>query len=103
VVLGNAFGVPALAVDTHVLRLSQRLGLAASDEADEVHDQLCTVIPERDWTRTTHLLIIHGRRTCYAHRPECPRCVVRALCPWPDKTVEAVADDPAVLRRPGGL
>jgi endonuclease-3 len=103
VVLGNAFGVPALAVDTHVLRVSQRLGLAASDEADEVHDQLCAVIPEGDWTRTTHLLIVHGRRTCHARRPECPRCAVRPLCPWPEKTVAAVADPPAVLRRPRGL
>jgi endonuclease-3 len=96
VVLGNAFGVPALAVDTHVLRVSQRLGLAASDDADEVHDQLCAVVPERDWTRTTHLLIIHGRRTCYARRPECPRCAVRALCPWPEKTLAVGGDAPAV-------
>jgi endonuclease-3 len=99
VVLGNAFGVPALAVDTHVLRVSQRLGLAASDDADEVHDQLCAVVPDRDWTRTTHLLIIHGRRTCYARRPECPRCAVRELCPWPDKTPPA--DGPAAARRSG--
>jgi endonuclease-3 len=99
VVLGNAFGVPALAVDTHVLRVSQRLGLAASDDADEVHDQLCAVVPERDWTRTTHLLIIHGRRTCYARRPECPRCAVRELCPWPDKTPPVTG--PAEARHSG--
>ena len=88
VVLGNAFGVPALAVDTHVFRVSQRLGLAQADDADEIHDQLCALIPRAQWTRATHLLIIHGRRTCFARRPECPRCTVRALCPWPDKTTE---------------
>jgi endonuclease-3 len=86
VVLGNAFGVPALAVDTHVFRVSQRLGLARAEEADEVHDQLCAVIPRAHWTTATHLLIVHGRRTCFARRPECPRCPVLALCPWPEKT-----------------
>lgn len=88
VVLGNAFGVPALAVDTHVSRVSGRLGLAESDDADEIHDRLCALIPRRRWTAATHLLIIHGRRTCLARRPECPRCPVRDLCRWPDKTVE---------------
>jgi endonuclease-3 len=88
VVLGNAFGVPALAVDTHVFRVSQRLGLAQADDADEIHDQLCALIPRAQWTRATHLLIIHGRRTCFARRPECPRCTVHALCPWPGKTTE---------------
>jgi endonuclease-3 len=88
VVLGNAFGVPALAVDTHVFRVSRRLGLARADDADEIHDQLCALIPRAQWTRATHLFIIHGRRTCFARRPECPRCAVRALCPWPDKTTE---------------
>src|SRR6185437_8061315 len=77
VVLGNAFGVPALAVDTHVFRVSQRLGLAQADDADEIHDQLCALIPRAQWTRATHLLIIHGRRTCFARRPECPRCAAR--------------------------
>lgn len=86
VVLGNAFGIPALAVDTHVFRVSQRLALAAADDPDEVHDQLCEVIPRDQWTRATHLLIIHGRRACYARQPDCPRCPVLAQCPWPDKT-----------------
>jgi endonuclease-3 len=85
VVLGNAFGVPALAVDTHVLRVSGRLGLARAEDADAVHDELCAVIPRPRWTRATHLLIVHGRRTCHARRPECPRCPVLGLCPWPHK------------------
>ena len=86
VVLGNAFGIPALAVDTHVFRVSQRLGLARSDDPDTVHDQLCLVIPRPGWTRATHLLITHGRRTCGARKPDCPGCPVAALCPWAGKT-----------------
>jgi endonuclease-3 len=86
VVIGNAFGGDALAVDTHVFRVSQRLGLARSDDAEEIHDQLVTVLPRGSLTQATHLLIIHGRRTCLARKPLCPGCPVRALCPWPDKT-----------------
>jgi endonuclease-3 len=86
VVIGNAFGGDALAVDTHVFRVSQRLGLARSDDADEVHDQLVAVLPRSQLTQSTHLLIVHGRRTCTARRPACPACPVRAWCPWPDKT-----------------
>ena len=85
VVLGNAFDTPALAVDTHVFRVSQRLGLARGEDADEIHDQLCAVLPRPRWTRATHLLIIHGRRTCHARQPACPACPVLALCPWPGK------------------
>ena len=86
VILGNAFGQPAIAVDTHVFRVAQRLGLARSEDADEIHDQLVEVLPRREWTLTTHLLTTHGRRTCSARKPACPACPVRTLCPWPDKT-----------------
>jgi endonuclease-3 len=86
VVLGNAFGQDALAVDTHVFRVSQRLALAKSDDAEEIHDQLVAVLPKGRLTQGTHLLIIHGRRTCLARKPACPECAVRALCPWPGKT-----------------
>ena len=89
VVLGNAFGVPAIAVDTHVFRVSQRLGLARADDADEIHDQLTTLLPAPRWVQATHLLIWHGRRTCFARTPSCPTCTVAALCPWPDKTPAA--------------
>ena len=91
VVLGNAFGIPALAVDTHVFRLSQRLGLARSDDAEEIHDQLCAILPRPSWTRASHLLILHGRRVCFARKPACPRCPVLALCPWSGKTRAAPA------------
>ena len=86
VVLGNAFGIPALAVDTHVSRVSQRLGLARADDPEKIHDQLCDVIARPEWTRATHLLIIHGRRTCGARAPDCPRCPVNNLSPWSGKT-----------------
>jgi len=86
VILGNAFGQPAIAVDTHVFRVAQRLGLARSEDADEIHNQLVEVLPRREWTLITHLLTTHGRRTCSARKPACPVCPVRALCRWPDKT-----------------
>jgi endonuclease-3 len=86
VILGNAFGQQALAVDTHVFRVSQRLGLARSDDANDLHDQLVKVLPADNLTQATHLLIIHGRRTCVALKPKCPVCPVRDLCPWPHKT-----------------
>ncbi len=87
VVLGNAFGIPAIAVDTHVFRVSQRLGLARAADPEKIHDQLCEVLPRSQWTQATHLLITHGRRICQARKPDCPRCPVRPLCPWPGKTV----------------
>jgi len=86
VVIGNAFGGQALAVDTHVFRVSQRLGLARSEDPDDLHDQLVEILPATQLTQATHLLITHGRRTCVARKPLCPVCPVRALCPWPDKT-----------------
>jgi len=86
VVLGNAFGEQAIAVDTHVFRISQRLGLSRSEDPDEIHDQLTDVLPKGEWTLTCHLLTTHGRRCCVARKPLCPACPVRALCPWREKT-----------------
>lgn len=96
VVLGNAFGQPAIAVDTHVFRVSQRLGLAKSEDPDTVHDQLCQVIPRGKWTRFSHLLTTHGRRVCVARTPACPTCPVRSLCPWPEKTTKKVDSSDSV-------
>lgn len=92
VVLGNAFAQPAIAVDTHVFRVSQRLGLARSEDPDAVHDQLTEVWPRPSWTRACHLFQAHGRRTCTARTPACPVCPVRGLCPWPEKVVRAAPD-----------
>jgi endonuclease-3 len=85
VVRGNAFGEPAIAVDTHVFRISQRLGLARSHDPDRIHDQLTEIVPRARWTRFCHLIQAHGRTTCTAARPACPVCPIRAECPWPGK------------------
>ena len=77
IVLGNAFGKDALAVDTHVKRVSQRLGLATSDNPDEIERELCAIIPKKRWTKTTHLFILHGRKTCKAKNPGCETCPLR--------------------------
>jgi len=86
VVIGNAFGGEALTVDTHVFRVSQRLGLGRADDPDKLHDQLVAILPPDSLTHASHLMITHGRRTCVAREPLCPACPVRALCPWPHKT-----------------
>jgi endonuclease-3 len=85
-VLGNAFGVPAISVDTHVLRVSKRLGLAHSDDPAKVEDALMRQVPRDRWTAFGNALILHGRETCVARRPHCPGCVLRAVCEWPEKT-----------------
>ena len=86
VVLGNAFGIPGIAVDTHVFRVSQRLGLAKAEAPDRVEAQLAEIVPRPAWTHFCHLLQAHGRRICLARKPACPTCPVRALCPWPGTT-----------------
>lgn len=88
IVLGNAFGITeGIAVDTHVIRVANRLGLAASDKPDEIEQQLCRVVPKEAWTLVTHLLVFHGRRICMARKPGCPHCPVRHLCSWSEKTI----------------
>lgn len=85
-VLGNAFGVPAIAVDTHVLRVSNRLGLAHSDDPEKVEEALTRQVAKDKWTAFGNAMILHGRETCIARKPRCPECVLRAACEWPDKT-----------------
>jgi endonuclease-3 len=79
VVLGHALGVPGLPVDRHVLRVSNRIGIARSDDPEEVEQQLCAAMPPKDWTLTSDTLILHGRRICKP-RPLCEQCVVRHDC-----------------------
>lgn len=82
VVIGNAFGRnEGITVDTHVLRLSRLLGLSRQSDPEKVESDLMVLLPKRDWTLVSHLLIWHGRRVCIANRPRCGECVVNALCP----------------------
>lgn len=81
VVLSNAFGIPALAVDTHVLRVSNRLGLTTGTNPDSIEKQLMSLIPREKWSQAHHLLIWHGRRTCAARNPKCQDCTLLSLCP----------------------
>ncbi len=81
VVLGNAFGIPGLPVDTHVLRLSHRLGFTTSDDPVQVEKDVTALLPRSDWVMASHHLIFHGRRTCFARRPACGACPVFAMCP----------------------
>ena len=81
VVLSNAFGIPAFAVDTHVFRVSNRLGLCRADTVEETEKQMTRLIPEEKWGQAHHWLIWHGRRVCKAQRPLCEECGLRDLCP----------------------
>lgn len=85
VVLSNAFGVPSIAVDTHVFRVSNRLGLAKSDNVLEVEKQLQKELPKKEWSLAHHLLIFHGRRCCTSQRPKCFECPLNHICKWEDK------------------
>ena len=81
VVLGNAFGVPGITVDTHVGRLSRRFGWTAEDDPVKVERDIAGLFERRDWTMLCHRLIFHGRRTCHARKPACGACPVASLCP----------------------
>ncbi len=82
VVLSNAFGVPAIAVDTHVFRVSNRIGLANAPNVQETEIQLMKELPKKEWSLAHHLIIFHGRRCCYARKPDCGRCVIRENCDY---------------------
>lgn len=82
VVLSNAFGIPALAVDTHVFRVSNRIGLANSNNVENTEIQLMNNIPREDWSEAHHLLIWHGRRTCEARKPKCEICPIAEYCDY---------------------
>ncbi len=80
VVLSNAFGVPAIGVDTHVFRVSRRLGLSDGKNPEQVERDLMDVLPEELWSLSHHLLIFHGRNICHSRRPQCEICPVKQLC-----------------------
>jgi len=85
VILGSAFGKQAMAVDTHVLRVSNRLGMAHSKNPDKVEEELVIQLSGKKLTHINLALILHGRQTCKARKPLCPDCVLNSECEWPDK------------------
>ena len=82
VVLGNAFNInTGVVVDTHVARLSHRLGLTSQTDPEKIEQELMPLVPRDQWTMLSHWLIWHGRRRCYARNPDCPNCEIKSLCP----------------------
>ena len=91
VILNTAFGQATIAVDTHIFRVSNRTGLAPGRNVREVEDRLVAMTPAEFAQDAHHWLILHGRYTCVARKPRCPRCPIRDLCRWPHKTAETAA------------
>ena len=89
VVLSNAFGIPAFAVDTHVFRVSNRMGLCKADTVEETERQMTRLIPREKWGRAHHWLIWHGRKLCKAQRPLCDECALKELCLYPSKGLKS--------------
>jgi len=81
VVLGNAFGTPAIACDTHVIRLSRRLGLSENSDPVKLEFDLAEIVPKKNWTMFSHALIFHGRNVCNARKPDCENCPISKYCP----------------------
>ena len=81
VVLGNAFEIPGITVDTHVHRLSQRLGLTKKDDPVKIELDLMDLIPRNEWTDFSHRMIFHGRQVCFARKPACSQCLMNKFCP----------------------
>ncbi len=99
VVLGHAYGInEGIAVDTHVLRVTNRLGLAEGDDPLKVEQQLMALVPRERWTRTTDLVIFHGRKVCDARRPACGVCPLFAECAWESRQAWASGEPPRVRR-----
>jgi len=82
VILGNAYGIPGIAVDTHVRRVSRRIGLTENDDPVKIEFDLMEIVPEEEWTHFSNLLIWHGRRTCMAKKPLCEQCSIHKGCEY---------------------
>lgn len=95
VVLGNAFDIPGITVDTHVGRLSRRFGWTSATDPDRVEADIAGLIPRKEWTLLSHRMIFHGRRRCHARRPACGACPVARWCP----SFGQGPTDPAVAQR----
>jgi len=85
VILGNAFGIPGIVVDTHVHRVSQRIGLTKNDDPTKIEFDLMEIVPKEEWLHFSNLLVWHGRRTCVARKPLCEKCTIRKLCDYGSK------------------
>jgi endonuclease III len=84
--IATAYGKPGIIVDTHFKRLSRRLGFTKRDDPDKIEFELKAIVPEKDWTHWSHCMVFHGRRCCFARKPNCPHCPIRSLCPSADKS-----------------
>jgi len=81
VILGNAFDVPGITVDTHVRRLSRRMGLTTQMDPEKIERDLMQLIPKKEWTMFSHRMIFHGRQVCHARKPKCAECALAKVCP----------------------
>jgi len=88
VILGNAYGVPGIVVDTHVHRVSQRIGLTKNDDPVKIEFDLMEIVPKEKWTHFSNLLIWHGRKTCIAKKPLCEQCPIRKWCDYESKLLK---------------
>ncbi len=80
VIISNVFKIPAIAVDTHVARVTKRIGLVSSNDPDKIEEELKNIIPRQKWTRATHLIGFHGRKICVARKPKCIICPIEKYC-----------------------
>ena len=85
VILGNTFGIPGIVVDTHVQRVSQRIGLTKNNDPTKIEFDLIEIVPKEEWTHFSNLLVWHGRRTCMARKPLCETCSIRKGCNYGSK------------------
>ncbi len=88
VILGNVFGIPGIVVDTHVIRLSGRIGLTKEKDPVKIEFALMRIIDKKNWTMFSHLLVFHGRNVCKARRPACYKCSIAEICSYTEKTDE---------------
>ena len=81
-VLGECFNVPAMVIDTHMIRIMNLLGFTKNKDPKKIEQELMKIFPQEDWVQLTHLIIDHGRKTCIARRPDCQNCMLADICPF---------------------
>ncbi len=82
VILGNVFNIPGFPVDTHVKRILKRIGITNSDNPEKIESEVNAIIPDNYWTNLSHMIILHGRETCVARKPDCTNCIINHLCKY---------------------